>query len=153
MRNMVRWQPINRPANWNPGFDRFFNEFMGRSLRQMEDETPACAWTPAVNILERENGITITADLPGLSAGDVEVTVDKGVLTLKGERILEEAAEGETYHRVERSYGAFERSFSIPESVDAKKIEARFVNGEMTVTLPKRAESKPRSVKVEVATA
>jgi len=153
MRNMIRWQPINRPVNWNPGFDRFFNEFMGRSLGQTEEETAACAWTPAVDILERENGITITADLSGLSAEDVEVIVDKGALTLKGERTLEEAAEGETYHRVERSYGAFERSFSIPESVDAKKIEARFVNGEMTVTLPKRAESKPRSVKVKIATA
>ena len=153
MRNMIRWQPINRPATWNTGVDRLFSEFMGRSLRQMEEETAACAWTPAVNILEREEGIVITADLPGLKAEDVEVTVEKSVLTLKGERILEEAAEGETYHRVERSYGSFERSFSIPESVDAKKIEARFVNGEMTVTLPKSAESKPRSVKVKVATA
>jgi len=150
---MIRWQPINRPATWNTGVDRLFSEFMGRSLRQMEEETAACAWTPAVNILEREEGIVITADLPGLKAEDVEVTVEKSVLTLKGERILEEAAEGETYHRVERSYGSFERSFSIPESVDAKKIEARFVNGEMTVTLPKSAESKPRSVKVKVATA
>ena len=153
MRNMIRWQPINRPATWNTGVDRLFSEFMGRSLRQVEEETAACAWTPAVNILEREEGIVITADLPGLRAEDVEVTVEKSVLTLKGERILEEAAEGETYHRVERSYGSFERSFSIPESVDAKKIEARFVNGEMTVTLPKSAESKPRSVKVKVATA
>lgn len=153
MRNMIRWQPINRPMNGNPGIDRLFGEFMNRSLRQSEDETPACAWSPAVSILEKENGIIITADLPGLSAEGVEVTIDKGVLTLKGERMLEEAGEGETYHRVERSYGTFERSFSIPESVDAKKIEARFVNGEMTMTLPKRAESKPRSVKVNVATA
>ena len=153
MRNMIRWQPINRPVNWNTGIDRLFNEFMGRSLHQMEEETAACAWTPAVNILEREEGIVITADLPGLKAEDVEVIVDKSVLTLKGERTLEEAAEGETYHRVERSYGSFERSFSIPESVDAKKIEARFINGEMTLTLPKLAVSKPRSVKVKVATA
>ena len=152
MRNMIRWQPINRPATWNTGLDRLFSEFMGRSLQQMEEETAACAWTPSVNILEKENSIVITADLPGLKAEDVEVTVDKGVLTLKGERTLEEATEGETYHRVERSYGCFERSFSIPESVDSKKIEARFVNGEMIVTLPKRAESKPRSVKVEIAT-
>ncbi len=153
MRNMIRWQPINRPLNCNPGFDRLFGEFMNRSIQQSEEETSACAWSPAVNILERENGIIITADLPGLSAENVEVIVDKGVLTLKGERTLEEAGDGETYHRVERSYGAFERSFSIPESVDAKKIEARFVNGEMTVTFPKRAESKPRSVKVNIATA
>ena len=153
MRNMSRWQPINRPATWNTGIDRLFNEFMGRSLRQVEEETAACAWTPAVNILEREEGIVISADLPGLKAEDVDVTVDNGILTIKGERTLEEVAEGETYHRVERSYGSFERSFSIPNSVDPKKIEARFSNGEMTITLPKREESKPRSVKVKVTTA
>lgn len=153
MRNMIRWQPINRPATWNTGVDRLFNEFMGRTIRQMDEETAACAWTPAVNILEREEGIVITADLPGLKPGDVEVTIDNGVLTLKGERTLEEATEGETYHRVERSYGAFERSFSVPNSVDTKKIEARFVNGEMTLILPKRDESRPRSVKIKVATA
>ena len=152
MRNMIRWQPINRPAPWNTGVDRLFNEFMGRSLRQMEEETAACAWTPAVNILEREDGIVISADLPGLKAEDVDVTVDNGVLTIRGERSLEEVAEGETYHRVERSYGSCERSFSIPNSVDPKKIEARFANGEMTITLPKREESKPRSVKVKVTT-
>jgi HSP20 family protein len=149
---MIRWQPLNRPATWNTGIDRLFNEFVGRTMRQMDEETAACGWTPAVNILEREEGIVITADLPGLTAEDVEVTVDNGVLTLKGERTLEEASEGETYHRVERSYGTFERSFSIPNSVEPTKIEARFVNGEMTVTLPKRDESKPRSVKVKVAT-
>jgi len=153
MRNMIRWQPINRPVNWNTGVNRLFNEFMGQTIRQVEEETTACAWTPVVNILEREDGIVIAADLPGLKAEDVEVTIDNGVLTIKGERTLEEIAEGETYHRVERSYGKFERSFSVPNSVDPKKIEARFVNGEMTLTLPKRDESKPRSVKIKVATA
>jgi len=153
MRNMIRWQPINRPVNWNAGMDRFLNEFMGHSARKMDEETAACAWTPAVNILEKEDGIVITADLPGLKAEDVEVTIENGVITLKGERTLEEITEGETYHRVERSYGKFERAFSVPNSVDPKKIEARFVNGEMTLNLPKRDESKPRSVKIKVATA
>jgi len=153
MRSMIRWQPINRPATWNTGLDRLFNEFMGRSLRQMEEETSASgSWSPAVNILESEESIVITADLPGLKAEDVEVTVDNGVLTVKGERSFEEAQEGATYHRVERWYGSFERSFTIPNSVDPSKIEARFVNGEMTVNLPKRDESKPRSVKVKVET-
>jgi HSP20 family protein len=133
--------------------ERLFNEFMGRSLRGMADETSASgAWSPAVNILEKEEGIVISADLPGLKAEDVEVTVDNGVLTIKGQRNFEEASEGQTYHRVERWYGSFERSFTVPNSVDPSKIEARFVNGEMSITLPKREESKPRSVKVKVAT-
>jgi len=153
MRNMIRWQPINRPTTWNTNVDRLFHEFLGRSLGQADEETSSYgSWSPAVNILERENEIVISADLPGLKAEDVEVTIENSVLTLKGERTFAETAEGETYHRVERSYGSFERSFKVPNSVDPKKIEARFVNGEMTVTLPKRDESKPRSVKVKVAT-
>lgn len=152
MRNMIRWQPINRPATWSHNVDRLFNEFMGRSLREVDDELAACgSWSPAVNVLEKQNEIVISADLPGLKADDVDVTIDNGVLTIKGERSFVEADEGETYHRVERCYGSFERSFKVPNTVDPKKIEARFVNGEMTVTLPKRDESKPRSVKVKIA--
>ncbi|MCU0305677.1 MAG: Hsp20/alpha crystallin family protein [Thermoanaerobaculales bacterium] len=153
MRSLIRWQPVNDLSTWNRGMERLFNEFMGRSLRGMADETSASgAWSPAVNILEKEEGIVISADLPGLKAEDVEVTVDNGVLTIKGQRSFEEASEGQTYHRVERWYGSFERSFTVPNSVDPSKIEARFVNGEMSITLPKREESKPRSVKVKVAT-
>jgi len=153
MRNMIHWQPINRPTYRNAGVDRLFNEFFGRGHGQVDDETSACGnWSPAVNILEKENEIVISADLPGLKAEDVEVTIENSVLTLKGERALEEALEGETYHRVERSYGSFDRSFKVPNTVDPKKIEARFINGEMTVILPKRDESKPRSVKIKVAT-
>ncbi|MCU0233936.1 MAG: Hsp20/alpha crystallin family protein [Thermoanaerobaculales bacterium] len=107
---------------------------------------------PAVNILEREDAIVISADLPGLKAEDVEVTVDQGTLSIRGERKLEEKAEGETYHRVERVYGLFERTFTLPNTVDVSKIDARFKNGEMTLTLPKREESKPRSVKIKVET-
>jgi HSP20 family protein len=151
---MIRWQPINRPTMFNSSIDRLFNEFMGRSLRQAEEETAASgAWSPAVNILESEDGILISADLPGLKAEDVDVTVDNGVLTIRGERAFEEAREGSTYHRVERWYGSFERSFTIPNSVDPSKIEAKFSHGEMTITLPKREESKPRSVKVKVTNA
>jgi HSP20 family protein len=94
--------------------------------------------------------MVITADLPGLSAEDVEVTVEEGTLSLRGERRLEEAGEGEIYHRVERLYGVFERTFTLPNSIDVDKIEARFNNGEMVLTLPKREESKPRSVKIKV---
>ena len=153
MRNMIHWQPINRPTYRNAGVDHLFNEFLGRTLGQVDEETAACgSWSPAVNILEKEGEIVISAGLPGLKAEDVEVTIENSVLTLKGERSFEEAVEGETYHRVERSYGGFERSFKVPTTVDPKKIEARFVNGEMTVVLPKRDESKPRSVKIKVAT-
>ena len=148
---LTRWEPVNDIANLGHRMDRLFDEMMGRGLRRMADEDRVRgSWSPAVNILEKQDAIQITADLPGMKAEDVEVTVDNGVLTIRGERKLAEATEGETYHRVERVYGVFERTFTLPNSVDTTKIEAKFTNGEMAVTLPKREESKPRSVKVKV---
>jgi HSP20 family protein len=138
-------------TNLRRGMDRLFDEMMGRGLgRGLDEGSVRGSWAPAVDILEKEDAIEIRADLPGFKADDVDVTVDNGVLTVRGERRLEEASEGETYHRVERSYGMFERTFSLPNSVDLGKIEARFKDGEMHVNLPKREESKPRSVKIKV---
>ncbi len=148
---LTRWNPATDSANLSQRMERLFDEMMGRGLWRSSEERPLRgSWVPAINILEREDAMVITADLPGLKAEDVEVTVDEGTLSIRGERKLEEASEGETYHRVERLYGLFERTFTLPNSVDVDKIEARFSNGEMILTLPKREESKPRSVKIKV---
>jgi HSP20 family protein len=153
MRTLTRWEPVADLATWNQQMDRWFNELMNRGMRRNTDEDRIRgSWTPSVNVLEKKDAIEITADLPGMKAEDVEVTVEEGVLTIRGERTLEEAKEGETYHRIERSYGLFERTFSLPNSVDPAKIEAKFKDGEMTVMLPRREESKPRSVKIKVDT-
>jgi HSP20 family protein len=132
--------------------ERMFDEMLGNGLWRTSEKRPLRGtWVPAINILEKDDAVQITADLPGLKTEDVEVTVDEGILTIRGERKLDETTEGETYHRVERLYGLFERTFNLPTSIDAAKIEARFANGEMVLTLPKREESKPRSVKIEVS--
>jgi HSP20 family protein len=136
---------------FNRRWDRLFDDMLGRHfLTVAGPDARRGTWLPAVNVLEKNEAIEITVDLPGLRADDVEVTVEDGVLSLRGERTLEEASEGETYHRVERSYGSFERTFNLPETVDADKIEARFKDGEMVVLLPKREETKPRKVNVKV---
>jgi HSP20 family protein len=148
---LTRWNPATDTANLSQRMERLFDEMMGRGLWRGSEERPLRgSWVPAINILEREESMVITADLPGLKAEDVEVTVEEGTLSIRGERKLEEASEGETYHRVERLYGMFERTFTLPNSVNVDKIEARFSNGEMVLTLPKREESKPRSVKIKV---
>jgi len=148
---LTRWNPTSESANLSQRMERLFDEMVGRGLwRTGEENTLRGSWVPAINILEREDAIVIQADLPGLKAEDVEVTVEEGTLNIRGERKLEEANEGETYHRVERLYGVFERSFTLSNSVDTTKIDARFKNGEMTLTLPKREESKPRTVKIKV---
>ena len=148
---LTRWNPGSEAANLSQRMERLFDEMVGRGLwRTSEDRPLRGSWVPAVNILERKDAMVITADLPGLKAEEVEVTVEEGILSIRGERKLEETSEDESYHRVERVYGVFERTFTLPNSVDVEKIEARFSNGEMTLTLPKREESKPRSVKIKV---
>jgi len=148
---LTRWNPTTDGANLTQRMESLFDEMVGRGLWRTSEERPLRgSWVPAINILERQDAMVITADLPGLKAEDVEVTVEEGTLSIRGERKLEEASEGETYHRVERLYGVFERSFTLSNSVDVDKIEARFANGEMVLTLPKREESKPRSVKIKV---
>lgn len=148
---LTRCNPTTDTANLSHRMERLFDEMLGRGLSRTSEERPLRgSWVPAINILEREDSMVITADLPGLRAEDVEVTVEEGSLSIRGERKLEEAAEGETYHRVERLYGVFQRTFTLPDSVDVDKIEARFSSGEMVLTMPKREESKPRSVKIKV---
>jgi len=148
---LTRFNPTTGTANLSQSMERLFDEMQGRGMWRTSEERPLRgSWVPAINILEREDSMVITADLPGLKAEDVEVTVEEGTLSIRGERKLDEASEGETYHRVERLYGIFERTFTLPNSIDVEKIDARFCNGEMVLTLPKREESKPRSVKIKV---
>ncbi len=153
MRNLIRWEPRHEVSNLGHHMDRLFDEIMGRGMRRsLAENEVRGSWTPAVDIKESADAIHISADLPGFKADDVEVTVENGVLSIRGERKFEEASDGESYHRVERQYGVFERTFSLPTSVDAGKVEARFKDGEMMIVLPRREETKPRSIKVKVET-
>lgn len=109
-------------------------------------------WVPAVDILETENELVLRADLPGVALNDVDIHMENGTLTLKGERKFE-AVEGKNrgYHRIERSYGSFARYFSLPDSVEADKVSADYKNGVLTIILPKKEVAKPRSIKVQVS--
>lgn len=148
---LTRWEPMGEMSNFARNMERFIDEVWRRPQRDpREADSLRGAWIPAVNILEKKDSIEITTEMPGVDAKDVDVTVEDGVLTIRGERHFEQASEGETYHRVESSFGAFERRFNLPPTVDTAKIDARFKGGVMTLTLPKREESKPRSVKVKV---
>jgi HSP20 family protein len=108
-------------------------------------------WTPAVDIYEDEDAVTLRAELPGVEPKDVDVRFENGVLTLRGERKLEQEEKRENYHRVERSYGTFTRSFALPGTVDAEKIRAEAKNGILAIVLPKRSEAKPRAIQVKVS--
>ncbi|HXO44857.1 MAG TPA: Hsp20/alpha crystallin family protein [Candidatus Cybelea sp.] len=107
-------------------------------------------WAPAVDIYETENELVVKADLPDVSEKDLDVRIENNTLTIRGERKFEKKVEEENYLRVERTYGSFSRSFSLPNTVNSEAIKADYKNGVLTVELPKRAESKPKQIKVNV---
>ena len=127
--------------------NRLFDDF----LRGLDVASPGVSTWPSIEVSETEDEIRVVAEVPGLDKGDVEVTLNEGVLTLRGEKKMDHEVKDEQYHRVERLYGAFSRSFSLPQTVDAGKVAAEYKNGVLTVRLPLREEAKPRSIKVDVA--
>jgi HSP20 family protein len=128
------------------------NRLFGNVYLRDDDTGVRGNWTPAVDIFETENhDLVIKAELPGLDRQDIEVTVENSTLVLKGEKKFAQEVKEESYRRIERTYGTFHRSFTLPNTVDASKVSADFKNGVLTVKLPFREEAKPRSINVEVA--
>jgi HSP20 family protein len=130
-----------------PGSLRLFEDTVNRMLSDVPTSRP---WAPAVDILENEDELVVKADLPDVKLEDVDIRLENGTLTLKGERKFENSEEKGGYHRIERSYGSFTRCFSLPDSVDTEKVKAEYKNGVLSVTLPKLEVAKPKSVKVQV---
>ncbi len=149
MTTIVRWDPFKEMATLQERMNRMFEDVWGRGRRPDEDFISG-SWVPPVDVRETKDSLEISAELPGIDPKDVEVSVEGGVLTLKGMRQFEKAAEGETYHRVERAYGAFERSFTLPTNVDAEKIQAAYRHGVLHLTVPKREEAKPKAISIKV---
>jgi HSP20 family protein len=149
MTGIVRWEPFKEMATLQERMNRVFDDVWGRG-RRADEEFISASWVPAVDVREAKDSLEIAAEVPGIEPKDVEVTIEAGVLTIKGTRRFEKAAEGETYHRVERAYGAFERSFTLPTNVDAEKINAVYRNGVLLLTLPKREEAKPRAINITI---
>jgi HSP20 family protein len=109
------------------------------------------AWIPAVDIFETNEAIVLKAELPGITAQDISVEVKDNTLTLKGEKKFEKEVKEENYHRVERSYGSFQRAFTLPGTILQEKVKAKFKDGILEITLPKVEEAKPKQVKVEIS--
>jgi HSP20 family protein len=149
MTSIVRWDPFKEMATLQERMNRMFEDVWGRGRRPDEDFISG-SWVPPVDVRETKDTLEISVELPGIEPKNVEVSVESGVLTLKGARQFEKAAEGETYHRVERAYGAFERSFTLPTNVDAERIQASYRHGVLHLTVPKREEAKPKAINIKV---
>ena len=126
---------------------RLFEDAFSRMLNEPHSNRP---WSPAVDIFETENELVLKADLPDVEQKDIDVRVENQTLTIAGERKFVSEEPGKGYHRIERSYGNFSRSFAIPQTFDTEKIAAAFKNGVLTVTLAKKEAAKPKQVKIEV---
>ena len=141
---LVRWDPANDLAGMEiDRLQRMFNDFYGGGISR--------TWIPPVDIFENDNHeVVIKAELPEVKREDISVTFENNVLTLKGERNTEHVSKQERFQRAERHYGSFSRSFTLPATVDATRIAASYKDGVLTITLPRREESKPKQISVNV---
>jgi HSP20 family protein len=145
---IVKVDPFRELVAMQDRIARLFGDVYVRD----EDTGFRGSWTPAVDIYETDHhDLVLKAELPGLDRGDIDVTIENGTLVLKGSKKFEAEVREENYRRVERSYGTFHRSFTLPNTVDGSRVGAEFKNGVLTVRLPFKEEAKPRSINVEVA--
>ena len=142
--SLVRYEPWSLLNQFSKEFDRRLNQD-----REQYGDVATSDWSPAVDIKENETAYTVVADIPGVDPKDIDVHMEDGVLTVKGERNLNREEEKEGYKRVERVHGSFYRRFSLPETVDAEKISAKSKNGVLEVTIPKQEKSQPRKISVQ----
>ena len=145
---LVRWEPVRELNSIQGEINRLFNSFFDTPLGA--GEGGGRRWLPAMDLVEADDRYVLRADLPGLAEGDVKIEVEDNVLTVSGERRAEHEQRGEGYHRLERAYGAFSRSLTLPEGVDADAVQASFERGVLEVRIPKPEQRKPRRVSISV---
>jgi HSP20 family protein len=147
---IVRWEPFRELLSTQDRFNQLFNQTFSNFFGPESRELGRGAWAPPVDIYETGNNLVIKAELPGIDPKDVEVRVENGLLTISGERKSEKDVHEGNYHRVERSYGSFVRSFNLPSTVSTDNVTANYKDGVLTLNLEKREEAKPKSIKIQV---
>jgi len=148
---IIKWKPRHE---WNPFADMLdlqssLNRFLGFTLGRRAPETTL--WSPSVDIYREGDNFILKSELPGLGKDDIEITVQDNMVTLKGTKKEEKEIKDEHYYHSERSFGAFERSFELPSTVDRSKIKASFKDGVLEVTLPVAEEAKPKQIKIDIS--
>jgi HSP20 family protein len=149
--NVVKYDPFRDLRNLQDEMTRLFTGVMPASYNR--EEMTHGAWAPSVDIYEDKDRLFLEAELPGMTRDDFDISVENNVITLRGERKFEKKTDGDNYHRVERSYGSFTRSFTLPQTVTADGATADFENGVLRVSLPKREETKARKIEISGSSA
>jgi HSP20 family protein len=147
--NLVKWDPFVELEDVSKQLNRIFGRIPARAEPDRELLTMA-DWMPTVDITETDTAYLIKGEIPGVNKEDVRVNIEDGMLIMSGERKQEKEEKGKKFHRIERSYGSFMRSFRLPDNVDETAVKAEFKDGMLNVTLPKSAQAKPKAVNVSV---
>jgi HSP20 family protein len=145
---ITRWRPFRDVVSIQDEMNRLFDDFFGRPL--VKTEWTEGVWTPIVDVSEDKDNVVIKAEMPGMKKEDVRISVQDNVVTLKGEKKQEKEEKDKNYHRIERSYGSFCRSFQLPTVVKTDKIKASYKDGVLSVTLPKTEEVKPKEIPINI---
>src|ERR671923_1781553 len=142
---MRRWDPFQELSSIQNELNRLFGQTFGEG----SEEVRMAAWVPAVDVAETQDRFLITAELPGLRPEDVDISVENSVLRIQGERRFYDERKEDDFHRIERRFGSFTRSITLPSTADAENIQASFDAGVLTIEVPKREEAKPRKIQVK----
>ena len=145
---ITRWDPFREFSTLQDRMNRLFRESYGPESR--EESLTTSTFAPPVDVYEDEHNVTLKIEVPGIDEKDIDVRVENNVLTVHGERKFEKEEKEENFRRVERQYGSFTRTFTLPTTVDAEKVSANYEKGILKITLPKKAEAKPKQIKVNV---
>ena len=149
MSAITHWGPFQNLTTFQDQMNRLLEGALSQGRTQQSD---LATWAPAVDIFEAQNELVAKVDLPGVDEKDIDIRLENNTLTIRGERKFEKSVNEDSYLRVERAYGSFTRTFSLPNTINPEGINANYNNGVLTVHMPKREESKPKQVKVNVAT-
>jgi HSP20 family protein len=144
---ITRWDPFRELATLQDRMNRLFQETASTGETSL---TNTGAFIPPVDVYEDEQGLRLKLEVPGIDEKDLDVRIENNVLSIRGERKFEQEEKEENFHRIERRYGSFSRSFTLPNTVDAEKVSADYKNGVLTLQLAKKAEAKPKQIKVNI---
>ena len=144
---IIRWRPMSELENFRTQMDRLFDRFSG----DVDTSEELTVGYPLVDIKETKDDILLTAEIPGMSKDDVKISLAENMLTIKGEKKEEKKKDEDNYHRTERRYGSFQRSFSVSTPIDADKIKASCKDGILTIKLPKKEESKQKEIPISIS--
>ena len=150
---IVRWSPVRELSTMQERMNKLFEDVMRSPDRRADEGFAVAAWAPAVDIYETDKEIVLKAELPEMQEKDISIKIEDNILVVSGERRMEKEVKEENYHRIERSYGNFHRSFTLPPTVDRESIKASYKDGVLKVVLPKKEEVKPKQIKIDVGQA